>query len=140
MTRIRTMAPVTEPDWYTWHHDYDSPGTALGRRLAAVQAQIRVALDAAKPGPAARHHPAEGWGAAAHRFTGTPDPLEPGARMFTFRGHHLRTGPGRHLSLWTERIVVHAAAPVNPRSGAARPGSASSHPSSPPRPAQRHHI
>ena len=42
--------------------------------------------------------PAEGWGAAAHRFTGTPDPLEEGARMFTFRGHHPRTGPPRHLS------------------------------------------
>jgi len=41
--------------------------------------------------------PAEGWGAAAHRFTGTPDPLEAGARMFTFRGHDPRTGPPRHL-------------------------------------------
>ena len=41
--------------------------------------------------------PAEDWGAAAHRFTGTPDPLEAGARMFTFRGHDPRTGPPRHL-------------------------------------------
>jgi hypothetical protein len=275
MTRVRTMAPVTERDWYTWHRDYDSPGTALGRRLAAVQAQIRVALDAAKPGPLCaislcagqgrdligalaghpRQHdvrarlveldprnadaarqaaqaaglpevevvtgdaaltdayagmtpadlvlvcgvfgnmtdadiertvgyctqlcardgtvvwtrgrwapdllpqicdwfagrgfdelwvsdPAEGWGAAAHRFTGTPDPLEPGARMFTFRGHYPRTGPPRRLSLWTERIVVHAAAPVNPRSGLARPGAALWQPlhSSPPGPVQRHGI
>jgi hypothetical protein len=43
--------------------------------------------------------PAEGWGAAAHRFTGTPDPLEPGAHMFTFRDRHPCTGPDRHLSL-----------------------------------------
>jgi hypothetical protein len=53
--------------------------------------------------------PAEGWGAAAHRFAGTPDPLEEGACMFAFRGHHPRTGPVRHLSLSMERIVVSAA-------------------------------
>ena len=45
------MASVTEQDWYTWHHDYDEPGTALTQRLAAVQDQIRTALDAAPPGP-----------------------------------------------------------------------------------------
>jgi hypothetical protein len=45
------MNSVTERDWYTWHHDYDEPGTALARRLAAVQDQIRTALDAAPPGP-----------------------------------------------------------------------------------------
>jgi hypothetical protein len=42
---------VTERDWYTWHRDYDEPGTALARRLVAVQDQIRTALDAAPPGP-----------------------------------------------------------------------------------------
>jgi hypothetical protein len=31
--------------------------------------------------------PANRWGAAAHRFTGTPAPPEPGARMFTFTGN-----------------------------------------------------
>jgi Putative methyltransferase len=225
------MSPVTARDWYAWHHDYDDPDSALGRRLAAVQQQIRIALDGAPPGPlpaislcagqgrdlievlaghprrgdvlarlveldprnaevarqAARavglsqvevvtgdaaltdHYagltpaylvlacgvfgnmtdedidrtvgyctqlcahggtviwtrgrwapdllpqicdwfagrgfeqlwvsdPAEGWGAAAHRFTGTPSPLERDARMFTFTGHHPRTGPVRHLS------------------------------------------
>ena len=45
------MTSVTERDWYTWHHDYDEPGTALARRLAAVQEQIRTALDTAPPGP-----------------------------------------------------------------------------------------
>jgi len=223
------MSPVTERDWYAWHRDYDDPDSALARRLAAVQQQIRIALDSAPPGPlsaislcagqgrdligglashprrddvlarlveldprnaaAARqaslaaglprvevvtgdaaltdHYagltpaylvlacgvfgnmtdediertvgyctqlcaeggtvvwtrgrwepdllpqicdwfagrgfeqlwvsdPAEGWGAAAHRFTGTPFPLERGARMFTFTGHHPRTGPVRH--------------------------------------------
>jgi hypothetical protein len=145
------MAPVTERDWYTWHHDYDDPGSALARRLAAVQDQIRVALDQAEPGllraisvcagqgrdliGALAGHPrgvnelwvsdsAEGWGAAAHRFTGTPDPLQPGVRMFTFRGHHPRTGPDRDLPLFSERIVVHAAAPVSPVSpGSAGPGA-----------------
>jgi hypothetical protein len=224
------MAPVTEHDWFTWHHDYDVPHTALARRLAAVQEQIRTALATAPAGPLRaislcagqgrdligvlaghpRQHdvrarlveldprnadvarraaqaaglplvevvtgdaavtdayagmapadlvlacgvfgnmtdadiertvgyctqlcarggtvvwtrgrwapdllpqicdwfagrgfdelwvsdPAEGWGAAAHRFAGTPDPLEPGARMFAFRGHDPRTGPPRHL-------------------------------------------
>ena len=226
------MTGVTEGDWYAWHHDYDEPGTALARRLAAVQDQIRTALDAAPPGPLraislcagqgrdligalARHprrddvsarlveldprnaaaardaaeaaglprvevvvgdaaltdhyagmvpaylvlvcgvfgnmtdddvrrtigycpqlcahggtvvwtrgrwapdlvpqicdwfaghgfelgwvsDPAQGWGAGAHRFTGTPVPLERGARMFTFTGHHPRTGPDRHRLL-----------------------------------------
>ncbi len=45
------MTHVTECDWYTWHDHYDDPATALARRLAAVQEQIRVALDQAKPGP-----------------------------------------------------------------------------------------
>ena len=45
------MSSVTERDWYTWHHDYDEPGSDLAQRLAAVQDQIRVALDAAPPGP-----------------------------------------------------------------------------------------
>ena len=45
------MTSVAERDWYTWHHDYDEPGTALAQRLAAVQDQIRAALDAAPPGP-----------------------------------------------------------------------------------------
>jgi hypothetical protein len=45
------MSGVTEMDWHAWHDDYDKPGTALARRLAAVQDQIRVALDAAPPGP-----------------------------------------------------------------------------------------
>jgi hypothetical protein len=123
------MASVTERDWYAWHAGYDVPGTALARRLAAVQEQAAglsevevVTCDAARTDAYAGmapadlvlricdwfagrgfeelrvSDPAEGWGAAAHRFTGTPDPLEQGARMFTFRGHHPRTGPPRHLS------------------------------------------
>jgi hypothetical protein len=237
------MAHVTERDWYTWHDHYDNPATSLARRLAAIQEQIRVALDQARPGLLRaislcagqgrdligalaghpRQHdvrarlveldprnadvarqaaqeaglpqvevvtgdaaltdayagmtpadlvlvcgvfgnmtdadvertvgyctqlcaadgtvvwtrgrwtpdlvpqicdwfagrgfdelwvsdPAEAWGAAAHRFTGTPDRLEAGARMFTFRGHHPRTGPDRHLCLSTERIVLPAPA------------------------------
>jgi hypothetical protein len=45
------MSGVTEMDWHAWHDDYDKPGTPLAARLAAVQDQIRVALDAAPPGP-----------------------------------------------------------------------------------------
>src|SRR4029077_10115612 len=48
---LRSMSGVTEMDWHAWHDDYDKPGTPLARRLAAVQDQIRVALDAAPPGP-----------------------------------------------------------------------------------------
>ncbi len=38
-------------DWQAWHEEYDEPGSALARRLAVVQAQIRAALDRAAPGP-----------------------------------------------------------------------------------------
>jgi hypothetical protein len=38
-------------DWRDWHTDYDDPGSALSRRLAAVQERIRVALDGMPPGP-----------------------------------------------------------------------------------------
>jgi hypothetical protein len=34
-------------------------------------------------------------GCGAHRFAGTPARLEEGARMFTFRGHDLASGPPR---------------------------------------------
>ncbi|WP_067680485.1 class I SAM-dependent methyltransferase family protein [Nocardia miyunensis] len=42
---------MSERDWYAWHTEYDQPGSRLARRLDAVQEQIRVALDAAAPGP-----------------------------------------------------------------------------------------
>ncbi len=42
---------MTQPDWLSWHDDYDQPGSPLARRLAAVQDRIRIALDAAPPGP-----------------------------------------------------------------------------------------
>ena len=38
-------------DWSSWHDAYDRPGSSLARRLQAVQAQIREALDGAPPGP-----------------------------------------------------------------------------------------
>jgi hypothetical protein len=37
-------------DWRAWHDDYADPDSALGRRLAVVQAQVRVALDRMAPG------------------------------------------------------------------------------------------
>jgi hypothetical protein len=38
-------------DWRTWHDEYDDPGSRLARRLHAVQAQIRAALDRGPSGP-----------------------------------------------------------------------------------------
>jgi hypothetical protein len=38
-------------DWQEWHTAYDQPRSPLSRRLATVQGCIRVALDAAPPGP-----------------------------------------------------------------------------------------
>ncbi|MFG2624008.1 class I SAM-dependent methyltransferase [Streptomyces sp. NPDC048473] len=38
-------------DWQTWHDQYDLPDSWLARRLQAVAARIRAALDAAPPGP-----------------------------------------------------------------------------------------
>lgn len=37
-------------DWQRWHQEYDQPGSALARRLEAVQAQVRTALDCAPAG------------------------------------------------------------------------------------------
>jgi hypothetical protein len=45
------MSVVADRDWYAWHAQYDRPGTVLARRLAAIQDQIRAALDTAPPGP-----------------------------------------------------------------------------------------
>ncbi len=42
------MSPI---DWAAWHDAYEDPDNPLARRLKAVQAQIRAALDAAPPGP-----------------------------------------------------------------------------------------
>ena len=38
-------------DWRAWHAKYDVPGSELSRRLAAVQEQVRAALDRAPAGP-----------------------------------------------------------------------------------------
>jgi hypothetical protein len=38
-------------DWQAWHAKYDDPGSELSRRLEAVQAQVRAALDRAPAGP-----------------------------------------------------------------------------------------
>jgi Putative methyltransferase len=38
-------------DWRAWHDAYARPESALGRRLAVVQSQVRNALDDAPPGP-----------------------------------------------------------------------------------------
>jgi hypothetical protein len=46
------MAQVTETNvWRSWHQAYDDPDSGLSHRLAAVQQQIRAALDTAPPGP-----------------------------------------------------------------------------------------
>ena len=42
---------MTVSDWYTWHDEYADSGSGLSRRLAAVQEQIRDALDRAPDGP-----------------------------------------------------------------------------------------
>lgn len=38
-------------DWHAWHQRYDDPESDLARRLEAVQAQVRSALDRAPDGP-----------------------------------------------------------------------------------------
>ncbi|TCC07291.1 SAM-dependent methyltransferase [Kribbella soli] len=38
-------------DWQAWHTKYDDPESGLSRRLEAVQAQVRAALDQAPAGP-----------------------------------------------------------------------------------------
>jgi hypothetical protein len=42
---------MTAPDWSTWHHPYDEPGSSLHRRLLRVQQRLREALDNQPPGP-----------------------------------------------------------------------------------------
>ena len=68
--------------------------------------------------------PAQGWGAGAHRFTAAPVVLERGARMFTFSGHHPRTGPDRERSLTEfdpERTGLRA--PRTAKTGSAGPSA-----------------
>ena len=38
-------------DWHDWHRPYEQPDSSLSRRLAAVQEQLRDALDRAPAGP-----------------------------------------------------------------------------------------
>jgi hypothetical protein len=42
---------VTSRDWHSWHSAYDDPQSWQARRLVTVQERIRIALDAAPPGP-----------------------------------------------------------------------------------------
>lgn len=37
--------------WQAWHEPYDTPGSYLSRRLAAVQDRLRDAIEACGPGP-----------------------------------------------------------------------------------------
>jgi hypothetical protein len=43
---------MQHPDWAQWHRLYDLPGSALSRRLAIVQRQIRAFLDERAGAPA----------------------------------------------------------------------------------------
>lgn len=38
-------------DWVGWHEQYGRPESALARRLAAIQGQLRTALDESPAGP-----------------------------------------------------------------------------------------
>jgi hypothetical protein len=42
---------VTSGHWHEWHRRYDDPESVTSRRLAVVQDRIRLAVDAAAPGP-----------------------------------------------------------------------------------------
>jgi SAM-dependent methyltransferase len=42
---------MTQRDWRAWHDAYDDPESWQAQRLAMVQERIRIALDAAPPGP-----------------------------------------------------------------------------------------
>ncbi|WP_349258492.1 SAM-dependent methyltransferase [Stackebrandtia sp.] len=41
---------MSRVDWRDWHDDYDDPASSLSRRLRAVQARVREALDDRPPG------------------------------------------------------------------------------------------
>ncbi|MFB9237373.1 SAM-dependent methyltransferase [Plantactinospora siamensis] len=38
-------------DWHDWHRKYDDPRSTMSLRLAVVRERIRLAVDAAPPGP-----------------------------------------------------------------------------------------
>jgi hypothetical protein len=44
-------APAERSRWQRWHDDYADPGSVLSRRLAAVVARLRTAIDEAPAGP-----------------------------------------------------------------------------------------
>lgn len=98
-------------DWRTWHEDYTDPDSALGRRLAVVQAQVRAALDRSAPGSVrAIRHPHDltpyiretferagfgelafedspPFGVGASRLLAPPLPFTSGVRLFEFIGY-----------------------------------------------------
>lgn len=52
MLSVLAVTPeVAVKDWHGWHEAYDDPASSLARRLAIVQAAIRLALDRCPPGP-----------------------------------------------------------------------------------------
>jgi hypothetical protein len=49
--RTGSLTDVNSRDWHSWHGAYDDPNSWQARRLVTVRERIRVALDAAPPGP-----------------------------------------------------------------------------------------
>jgi hypothetical protein len=94
-------------DWNQWHGDDENPDSSLSRRLVVVQRLLRAAIQDAAEGPVNVISLCAGDGrdvigvfseqqlefvapsdvefsVGAHRFGGTPQPLDPSASMFTF--------------------------------------------------------
>jgi hypothetical protein len=76
-------------DWRTWHEDYADPDSALGRRLAVVQAQVRAAVDRCAPGPVRAISVCAGQG---HDLTGVlaehPRRVDVAARLVELDEHN----------------------------------------------------
>ena len=70
-----SVGAVSERDWLEWHAPYDDPSSALSRRLEVVQ---RLLAEALAP-------PDTFFGVGAHRFEGSPRPVDT-VRLFAFVG------------------------------------------------------
>jgi Methyltransferase domain len=51
MSVVRTGEQSKGPDWVRWHHDYETPGSSLARRLVVVQQLLVRALTTADDPP-----------------------------------------------------------------------------------------
>lgn len=92
-------------DWRAWHDEYADPDSALGRRLAIVQAQVRAALDRAPSGPVRAISVCSGQ---AHDLIGAlaehPRRVDVSARLVELDEHNVALARDAALAAGLDRV------------------------------------